>query len=122
MGRTVDDILADLPAERRHRIAEGARQLHREVEGLRSLRNIVEMSQSDIAARLGVKQPSVLKMERQTDVYLSTLRRFVEAAGGRLELRVVLPDHGEFVLTGLGHQANFEVEAVLGSFEAEQAG
>ena len=41
-------------------------------------------------------------MERQTDLYLSTLRRFVEAAGGTLELRVTLPGQGAMSLTGVG--------------------
>jgi len=44
----------------------------------------------------------VHKIERQTDLYLSTLRRFVEAAGGTLELRVSLPGKGTIRLTGLG--------------------
>jgi Helix-turn-helix domain len=59
-------------------------------------------SQEQIAQSLGVKQPSVLKIERQTDLYLSTLRRFVEAAGGTLELRVELPGIGVMRLTGMG--------------------
>ena len=60
------------------------------------------LSQEQIAQSLGIKQPSVLKIERQTDLYLSTLRRFVEAAGGTLELRVELPGTGAFTLTGVG--------------------
>ncbi len=54
----------------------------------------------------GIKQPSVLKIERQTDLYLSTLRRFVEAAGGTLELRVELPGTGVIHLTGMGELNN----------------
>jgi len=42
------------------------------------------------------------KIERQTDLYLSTLRRFVEAAGGTLELRVELPGTGVIYLTAMG--------------------
>jgi hypothetical protein len=41
-------------------------------------------------------------MEKQADLYLSTLRRFVEAAGGKLELHVDLPGKGSFRLTGIG--------------------
>jgi Helix-turn-helix domain len=55
-----------------------------------------------IATLLGVKQPSVHKIEQQTDLYLSTLRRFVEAAGGTLELQVTLPGKGTLHLTGVG--------------------
>lgn len=102
MARTHDDIMASLPAERRERIKAQAVELHREVEGLKALRLLAERSQEQIAQALGVKQPSVLKIERQTDLYLSTLRRFVEAAGGTLELRVELPGKGVMHLTGMG--------------------
>jgi len=102
MGRTRHEIMAGLPAERRSRIEARAAELHSEVEGLKALRLLTERSQEQIAQSLGIKQPSVVKMERQTDLYLSTLRRFVEAAGGKLELRVELPGKGVLHLTGLG--------------------
>lgn len=102
MGRTRQEIMASLPAKRRTRIEARAAELTGEVEGLKALRILTERSQEQIAQSLGVKQPSVLKIERQTDLYLSTLRRFVEAAGGKLELRVELPGKGVLHLTGLG--------------------
>ena len=102
MGRTREDIMAGLPKDRRKRIEARAAELHAEVDGLKALRLLAERSQDQIAQSLGVKQPSVLKIERQTDLYLSTLRRFVEAAGGTLELRVKLPGKGVLHLTGLG--------------------
>jgi transcriptional regulator with XRE-family HTH domain len=102
MGRTLDEVMAALPKERRDRIKARAAELHREVEGLKALRKLAARSQEQIAQSLGIKQPSVLKIERQTDLYLSTLRRFVEAAGGKLELRVELPGTGAFTLTGVG--------------------
>lgn len=102
MGRILNDVIADLPEDRRSRIRAQAENMRREVEGLKALRLLARRSQDQIARALGVKQPSVLKMERQTDLYLSTLRRFVEAAGGTLELRVELPGTGAFTLTGLG--------------------
>ncbi|MET4898983.1 XRE family transcriptional regulator [Sphingomonadaceae bacterium jetA1] len=102
MARTHDDIMASLPEERRERIKARAAKMHAEVEGLKALRLLADRSQEQIAQALGVKQPSVLKIERQTDLYLSTLRRFVEAAGGTLELRVELPGKGVLHLTGVG--------------------
>ena len=105
MPRTHEEILASLPEERRAQIEARAAELHREVEGLRALRLLADRSQEQIAQALGVKQPSVLKIERQTDLYLSTLRRFVEAAGGTLELRVELPGKGVLRLTGMGELA-----------------
>jgi len=102
MTVTHDEIMARLPQERQDRIRARAAELHAEVEGLKALRLLARRSQEQIAQSLGIKQPSVLKIERQTDLYLSTLRRFVEAAGGTLELRVELPGTGPFTLTGLG--------------------
>ena len=106
MGRTLDEVLAALPKDRQARIEARADEIQREIEGLKALRKLAARSQEQIAQSLGVKQPSVLKIERQTDLYLSTLRRFVEAAGGKLELRVELPGAGTFTLTGVG-----EIEA-----------
>jgi hypothetical protein len=102
MGRTLDQVLDSLPSERRARIEERAEGLRMEVEGLKDLRLLAEQSQEQLAKALGVKQPSVHKIEHQTDLYLSTLRRFVEAVGGTLELRVSLPGKGVISLTGIG--------------------
>lgn len=102
MGRTMNEVMAGLPKERQERIRARAAELSREIEGLKALRQLADRSQEQIAQSLGIKQPSVLKIERQTDLYLSTLRRFIEAAGGKLELRVELPGTGPFTLTGVG--------------------
>ncbi len=50
------------------------------------------LTQSQVAERMGISQSDVSKLERRDDALLSTLRRYVEALGGRLELRVSLPD------------------------------
>ncbi|MBI5162904.1 MAG: XRE family transcriptional regulator [Magnetospirillum sp.] len=102
MGRTLDEVMQSLPDDRRQAVEARADELLAEVEGLRALRALADRSQEQLADALGIKQPSVHKIERQADLYLSTLRRFVEAAGGTLELRVSLPGKGTIKLTGLG--------------------
>ncbi len=102
MGRTLEEVVADMPPESQARVAERSAELHAEVEGLKALRKLARRSQEEVAQSLGVRQPGIAKIERQTDLYLSTLRRFVEAAGGTLELRVTLPGAGVLHLTGLG--------------------
>jgi DNA-binding XRE family transcriptional regulator len=102
LGRPLDEVMAAMPAERQARIKVRTAELHAEVEGLKALRKLAARSQEQIAQSLGVKQPAIVKIERQTDLYLSTLRRFVEAAGGTLELRVELPGSGVIRLTGMG--------------------
>lgn len=111
-GRGLDELMAELPEADRVAVEARAAALRAEIEGLKALRKLAHRSQEQIAQSLGVKQPAVVKMERQTDLYLSTLRRFVEAAGGTLELRVELPGAGAFVLTGLG-SADGEIDAHL---------
>ena len=58
---------------------------------MRELRQIAGKAQEDVASALNIKQPSVSKIENQADMYLSTLRSYVEAIGGKLELTVKLP-------------------------------
>ncbi len=101
-GRTLEELLDALPPEDRIAVEARSAELHAEVEGLKALRKLAERTQEQIAQSLGVKQPAIVKIERQADLYLSTLRRFVEAAGGTLELRVELPGTGVLRLTGMG--------------------
>lgn len=68
MGRSHADLIAALPAERRARVEGRTTELDAEVEGLKTLRQIAGRSQQQIAASLGVKQPSVHKIEQQSDL------------------------------------------------------
>ena len=93
MARTHADMMAALPAVRQAKIRARATELIAEVESLQAVRKLADLSQAQMAAQLGVKQPSVHKIETQADLYVSTLERFVEAAGGTVEIRVTLPGH-----------------------------
>lgn len=104
MGRSLNDIIAALPAEEQEAINARYQDLKQEVEGLRELRQIAGKAQADIASALNIKQPSVSQIERQTDMYLSTLRSYVEAVGGKLELSVKLPERPALHLQYLGEQ------------------
>jgi DNA-binding XRE family transcriptional regulator len=59
---------------------------------LQELRQARSLSQADLAEILNVRQSSISKIERQTDMYLSTLRRFIGAMGGTLDLVATFPD------------------------------
>ncbi len=69
MGRTLDEIIAELPPERRDRVEARYQELRQEIEDLRELRQIAGKAQAEIATALNIKQPSVSKIERQADVY-----------------------------------------------------
>ena len=70
----------------------GGRTQPQRVLLLQELREKRHVSQVDLANRLGVKQPTVSKIERRDDVNLSTLRRFVEALGGKLHITAEFKD------------------------------
>lgn len=102
MGRSLVEIIAELPPERQAAVEARHEALRQEVEGLRELRQIAGKAQADIAAALNIKQPSVSKIENQADMYLSTLRSYVEAVGGQLELIVKLPKYPALHIHHLG--------------------
>src|SRR6516225_525344 len=102
MGRTLDEMIGGLPKRRRARIGARYREIRDEVESLRELRKAAGKAQAEIATTLGIKQPSVSKIEKQTDMYLSTLRSYVEAIGGQLDLVVRLPSRRAVRLNRLG--------------------
>lgn len=98
-----DQILSEMNNDERAAVEARASELLTEIDGLTELRRLAELTQGQVAEALNVKQPTVHQIERRADLYLSTLRRFVEAAGGELELRVTLPGKGTFNLTGIGN-------------------
>ena len=59
---------------------------------LHQLRNARQMTQTRLAEVLEMDQGNISKLEKRTDMYLSTLRSYVEAMGGSLEIRAVFPD------------------------------
>ena len=91
MARKFQDLLDKLPAERRERIAD-LHRAHLTRMPLDELRRACQMTQAEVGRILGVNQGEVSKIEHRTDVYLSTLAGYVEALGGRLEIRAVFPD------------------------------
>jgi hypothetical protein len=91
MSRPFSRLIPALPARRRQS-SKDIEEIKQEVKGLRELRTIAGKAQADVANTLRIKQPSVSKVENQTDMYLSTLRAYVEAIGGKLELVVRLPE------------------------------
>ena len=71
--------------ERRERIRKRTEEFLAELP-LQELRQARALSQQELAEVLGLNQATVSKLERRTDMYLSSLRRFVEAMGGELEI------------------------------------
>lgn len=78
--------------ESQARAAATAAQLQQDMD-LAELRRARQLSQEEVARTLHVGQAAVAKLEKRTDLYLSTLRRYVEAMGGELQIIARFPDH-----------------------------
>lgn len=91
MAKKFETLLNDLDADRRARIRARTDELLAALP-LNELRKARELSQEEMADLLDVNQATVSKMERRTDMYLSTMRRFVRAMGGELEIRARFPE------------------------------
>ncbi|WP_422529320.1 helix-turn-helix domain-containing protein [Serratia fonticola] len=100
MGRTLEQILAEekpeVVASAEGIAADTLLNIH-----LAELRERVQKTQVEMAQALGIKQPTVAGMEKPgRDLKLSSLKRYIEAAGGKLRLDIELPDgsHYGFVI------------------------
>ncbi len=101
MARNVDDIIKGLPAARRRGIERRAKKLIAEEMTLQELRRARAMTQVRMAKTLGVAQKQISEIERRTDMHISTLRRSIEAMGGKLSLVAEFPDREPVVLSGI---------------------
>lgn len=102
MGRTVAEKIAELPADRRERIHARAKELIAEELTLQQLRKARNKTQVAVARKLNIGQDTVSRYERQADLLLSTLQRYVEAVDGKLSLLVEFPDRKPVKIGGFG--------------------
>ncbi len=92
-----NELITDFIPERRERIEEMKRELLAEMP-LHELRRARLMTQRELAKTLNVNQPAVSKLEQRADVYVSSLRSYVEAVGGKLKIVAEFPE-GEVAIT-----------------------
>ena len=97
MAKKLDRLLADLPTKRRTAIEARAAEL----ATLKDLRQAIEQTQQELAATLGVGQDTISRLEKRSDMLISTLRRYVEAMGGKLELVARFPNRPAVVIDHL---------------------
>ena len=91
MARSFSELTKNLSPERRERIEQRKEQLRQEIT-LAELRRAFSLTQDTLAKTLNVKQAEISKIENRADMLMSTLRNFVQAMGGDLEVRAVFPD------------------------------
>ena len=102
MVTTLKEKMSQLAPDRRKRIEAETERLHQEYPTLQDLRKAKALTQTQLAETLGIRQSTVAQMEKRSDLLISTLRSYIEAMGGRLDLVVAFPDRVPVNLGGLG--------------------
>jgi hypothetical protein len=101
--RPFSELRKQMPPERRRRNSAATKGILRRM-ALHELRRVREKSQVDLARELAVGQPAVARLERRADMYVGTLRRYIEALGGKLEITARFPDT-EIAITNFADMA-----------------
>lgn len=91
MARNFKELRAKMDPARRARVEQRVQEALKSMplEGLRDAR---ELTQTQLAQVLNISQGAVSKVERRTDMYISTLRSYVRAIGGDLQIRATFPE------------------------------
>ena len=101
MGKTLKERLSKLPAGRRAKIEARADELLAEEMSLKDLRKARELTQEHMAELLGIGQEGISRIEKRSDLLISTLRNYLARMGGQLELVVRFRDRPAVLLQDL---------------------
>src|SRR5581483_35804 len=101
MSRNVNDIMRTLNSAQRKKVEARAAELIAEEMTLQELRRARKLTQVSVAKALGITQDSVSRLEKRSDILLSTLRKTVQVMGGNLSLVAEFPDRAPVVLSGI---------------------
>ena len=118
MARKYKELQAKMnPAD----VAENKRRVREELQrmALDELRNAKQLTQEDMAELLDVPQSSISRIEQRADMYLSTLRNYVQAMGGILQIQAVFPEGGAVIISRFG---DYEDQPYVVSVRAADSG
>jgi len=99
---SLEEMLATESKEFRQSVKQRTAELIAEELNLRAMRRLRKLTQARLSRKLKIGQEGVSRIEKRTDLYLSTLRSYVEGVGGKLSLVVEFPDRPPVLLAGLG--------------------
>ena len=102
MAIPYEQVLATESAEFQRSVKERAAQLIANEMSLREVRRLRKLTQAKLSKKLKIGQEGVSRIEKRSDLYISTLRSYVEGVGGKLKLVVELPNRTPVILSGLG--------------------
>lgn len=101
MAVNINDKIRKLSPAQRKKVEARAAELIAEEMSLRELRRARKLTQVRVAKSLGITQDSVSRLEKRSDLLLSTLRKTIKAMGGDLSLVAEFPDRPPVVLSGI---------------------
>lgn len=105
MSRNVNDIIKKLSPAQRKKVETRAAQLIAEEMTLQQLRQACKLTQEKVAKSLRIGQEGVSKLEKRSDLLISTLRGYIHAMGGELSLVVEFPHRKPIILSGIAEVA-----------------
>ena len=100
--KTLEQKLKEINPERQEKIRVRTRELVAREMSLQELRHAVNKTQTTVARTLNMGQDGISRLEKRSDLLLSTLRNYIEAVGGRLTLVAQFPNEEPIAIGGLG--------------------
>ncbi len=92
MARTLEQVVASMPKKQQKRIAKRFQKMKAEYLALQDLRKAMELTQEEVAAELNMRQGNLSRLEKRSDLMISTLRKYIEAMGGKLNIIAEFPN------------------------------
>ncbi len=120
MAVNIQTIIKRLPKKDQQKIKARANELISEEMNLQGLRKAQQLTQSELAVRLGVKQAEVSRLEQRTDMYISTLYSCVKALGGNLRIIAEFPE-GSTKVSQFSTGVSVKVTAAKSSSSSNQS-
>jgi transcriptional regulator with XRE-family HTH domain len=112
-GKNLQSIWDNLPEERKQRIQARAEDKTAEYLTLQELRKAVGLTQAEVSQNLQMPQSNVSRLERESDMLLSTLRNYIDAIGGNLTILVELPNKPPVRLKTLSELVSEDVDSTI---------
>lgn len=104
LSKRIQKIWDEFSDEEKSEIDARYHELRREYMTLQEIRNHRHVTQEDLAELLGIKQGNISRMEHRSDMRLSTLREYIEALGGHIEINAVFPDNEVISIINSPHE------------------
>lgn len=104
MTKKLKEVMDVLPEHRRDKIERRGEEILNEYHTLEELRKAQALTQKELASKLNINQENISRIEKRSDMMLSTLRNHVRAMGGELSITVQFPNHAPVTLSGIGQE------------------